>query len=171
MTTAGTISKEQVYEWLTSVTDPEVPVLTVLDLGIVRDVIISQNDKNETTVRVIITPTYSGCPAMDVIGINIRMALMSRGISNVKVEMQLSPAWTTDWITETGKQKLQEYGIAPPKRKASQSPLGLFEEDAVECPRCGSQETELVSQFGPTSCKSLYKCLDCKEPFEHFKCH
>ncbi len=171
MTTTGTISKEQVYEWLTSVTDPEVPVLTVLDLGIVRDVVIGQNDKNEITARVIITPTYSGCPAMDVIGINIRMALMSRGISNVNVEMQLSPAWTTDWITETGKQKLQEYGIAPPKRKASQSPLGLFEEDAVECPRCGSQETEMVSQFGPTSCKSLYKCLDCKEPFEHFKCH
>jgi ring-1,2-phenylacetyl-CoA epoxidase subunit PaaD len=168
---AKVITKEQVYEWLTSVTDPEVPVLTILDLGIVRDVVIDVNDKGETTSTVIITPTYSGCPAMDVIGINIRMALMSRGIREVKIEMQLSPAWTTDWISESGKQKLKEYGIAPPQRKASQSSLGLFEEDVTQCPRCGSEETELVSQFGPTSCKSLYKCLDCKEPFEHFKCH
>lgn len=160
------ISKQQVYEWLSGVTDPEVPVLTILDLGIVRDVALNEN--NEATI--IITPTYSGCPAMDAISMNIRLALMSRGIKKVTIENQLSPAWTTDWMSEEGKKKLLEYGIAPPVRKAA-SNLGLFENDTVTCPRCGSEETELVSQFGPTSCKALYKCLACKEPFEHFKCH
>lgn len=160
---------QQIYEWLSSVTDPEVPVLTLLDLGIVRDVVVKEeNGVKEATVT--ITPTYSGCPAMDVIGINIRMALMSRGFKKVNIEMQLSPAWTTDWISEEGKRKLLEYGIAPPVRK-SNNHLGLFESDVVACPRCESENTELVSQFGPTSCKSLYRCLDCKEPFEHFKCH
>lgn len=159
------ISKEEVYGWLSTVTDPEVPVLTILDLGIVRDVEISGD-----SVKILITPTYSGCPAMDVISIGIRMALMSRGIGKVDIELKLSPAWTTDWMTEEGKQKLKAYGIAPPNRKAFQ-PLGLFEEDKVSCPRCGSEETEMVSQFGPTSCKALFKCLSCKEPFEHFKCH
>ena len=163
------VSKEQVYEWLSSVTDPEVPVLTILDLGIVRNVDIS-GTPNETVVTIYITPTYSGCPAMDVISIGIRMAMMGHGISKVNVEAQLSPAWTTDWMTDEGKAKLKAYGIAPPNRKAFQ-PLGLFEEDNVSCPRCGSEQTELVSQFGPTSCKALYKCLSCKEPFEHFKCH
>ena len=163
------ISAAQVYEWLSSVTDPEVPVLTILDLGIVRNVTVDGSGI-DVTVTVFITPTYSGCPAMDVISIGIRMALISRGIRNVVIEPQLSPAWTTDWMTEEGKRKLKEYGIAPPNRKAFQ-PLGLFEEDKVSCPRCGSEETELVSQFGPTSCKALYKCLSCKEPFEHFKCH
>jgi ring-1,2-phenylacetyl-CoA epoxidase subunit PaaD len=107
---------------------------------------------------------------MDAIAMNIRLALMSRGISKVTVEQQLSPAWTTDWMSEEGKQKLLEYGIAPPVRKSANA-LGLFEEDVVACPRCSSQTTELVSRFGPTSCKALYKCLSCHEPFEHFKCH
>jgi ring-1,2-phenylacetyl-CoA epoxidase subunit PaaD len=98
------------------------------------------------------------------------MALAGRGIRNITIEPQLSPAWTTDWMTEEGKQKLKAYGIAPPNRKAFQ-PLGLFEEDNVSCPRCSSEDAELVSQFGPTSCKALYRCLSCKEPFEHFKCH
>jgi ring-1,2-phenylacetyl-CoA epoxidase subunit PaaD len=162
-----TISREQVYEWLGQVTDPEVPVLTILDLGIVRDVVVTENPLR---VEVVITPTYSGCPAMDVISVGVRMALASRGISNLEIEQQLSPAWTTDWMTEDGKRKLKEYGIAPPNRKAFQS-LGLFEEEKIQCPRCGSEETEMVSQFGPTSCKALYKCLSCKEPFEYFKCH
>ena len=156
-------------EWLADVTDPEVPVLSILDLGIVRDVAVT-GDGDATTVKVWITPTYSGCPAMDVIAMGIRMALASRGIRNIIIEPLLSPAWTTDWMTEAGKRKLKAYGIAPPNRKAFQ-PLGLFEEDKITCPRCGSAETELVSQFGPTSCKALYKCLGCKEPFEHFKCH
>ena len=162
----STISKQQVYEWLSAVTDPEVPVLTIMDLGIVRDVVVSED--NEATI--IITPTYSGCPAMDAISMNIRLALMSRGIKKVKIENQLSPAWTTDWMSEDGKKKLLEYGIAPPVRKSANA-LDLFEKDNVACPRCASEATELVSQFGPTSCKALYKCLSCKEPFEHFKCH
>lgn len=160
------ITTTQVYDWLQQVTDPEVPVLTILDLGIVRDVRIADDE-----VTVVITPTYSGCPAMDVIGMNIRMALTSRGFKKVHIEQQLSPAWTTDWMTEDGKRKLKEYGIAPPVRKTSDNPLALFEDDNIPCPRCNSEHTELVSRFGPTSCKSLYKCLDCKEPFEHFKCH
>lgn len=163
------VTTERIYEWLASVTDPEVPVLTILDLGIVRDVKVYELN-GHVTVTVTITPTYSGCPAMDVIGMNIRMALLSHGIKNINIEMQLSPAWTTDWMTEAGKTKLKEYGIAPPNRRAFQS-LGLFEEDEIECPRCGSRHTEMVSQFGPTSCKALYKCLSCLEPFEHFKCH
>ena len=158
-------SKEQVYSWLSEVTDPEVPVLSILDLGIVRDVEI-----HDDFVKIKITPTYSGCPAMDVISIGIRMALISRGVKNVDIELQLSPAWTTDWMTEQGRQKLKNYGIAPPNRKAFE-PLGLFEEDKVNCPRCGSEDTEIISRFGPTSCKALYRCLSCKEPFEHFKCH
>lgn len=163
------MTKEAVMGWLAEVTDPEVPALTILDLGIVRNVEIS-GAGNETEVKVTITPTYSGCPAMDVIAVGIRMALTSRGVQKVIIEPQLSPAWTTDWMTEEGKAKLKAYGIAPPNRKAFQ-PLGLFEEDNVRCPRCDSEETELVSRFGPTSCKALYKCLSCKEPFEHFKCH
>ncbi len=160
------ITTTQVYDWLQQVTDPEVPVLTILDLGIVRDVRIADDE-----VTVVITPTYSGCPAMDVIGMNIRMALMSRAFKKVHIQQQLSPAWTTDWMTEEGKRKLKEYGIAPPVRKTSDNPLALFEDDNIPCPRCNSEHTALVSRFGPTSCKSLYKCLDCKEPFEHFKCH
>lgn len=163
------ISEQQVYKWLADVTDPEVPVLTILDLGIVRKVEIS-GEEQAPSVKVYITPTYSGCPAMDVIAVGIRMALIGHGIKHIVIEPQLSPAWTTDWMTEEGKRKLKEYGIAPPNRKAFQ-PLGLFEEENIACPRCGSGETELVSQFGPTSCKALYRCLSCKEPFEHFKCH
>ncbi len=163
------MTSDEVMVWLADVTDPEVPVLTILDLGIVRNVVVN-TENGETSVKVVITPTYSGCPAMDVITLGIRMALVSRGIKYITIEQQISPAWTTDWMTEDGKRKLKAYGIAPPNRKAFRS-LGLFEEDKVSCPRCGSDETELVSQFGPTSCKALYKCLSCKEPFEHFKCH
>ncbi|HXS37314.1 MAG TPA: 1,2-phenylacetyl-CoA epoxidase subunit PaaD [Flavipsychrobacter sp.] len=164
-----TVNTDKIYEWLSAVADPEVPVLTIQDLGIVRDVTVGEKN-GEPLVKITITPTYSGCPAMDVIAINIRMALMSHGIRNIEIDSQLSPAWTTDWMTEEGKIKLKEYGIAPPNRKVFQS-LGLFEEDVVACPRCGSEDTQLVSQFGPTSCKALYKCNSCHEPFEHFKCH
>lgn len=164
------ISEKDIYQWLGTVTDPEVPVLTILDLGIVRHVALSENATGEKTATITITPTYSGCPAMDVIAINIRMALLSRGIKNIIIENSISPAWTSDWMSEEGKRKLQEYGIVPPGRK-SENKLGLFEEDMVNCPRCGSADTILVSQFGATSCKALYKCNSCHEPFEHFKCH
>jgi len=160
------VSEENIYNWLSTVSDPEVPVLTILDLGIVRTVEVHNDDE----VTITITPTYSGCPAMDLIAMNIRMALMSRGIKKVNIENRLSPAWTTDWMTEEGKKKLKEYGIAPPIRKTTDS-IGLFEEDKVPCPRCGSEDTTLTSQFGATSCKALYRCNSCLEPFEHFKCH
>jgi len=165
-----TPSDKEIYGWLEAVTDPEVPVLTILDLGIVRDIKLKENENAEPQVTITITPTYSGCPAMDVIAINIRMALLSHGIKHIEIENQLSPAWTSDWMSEEGKRKLKEYGIAPPARKA-ENKLGLFEEDVVNCPRCGSADTSVVSQFGPTSCKALYKCNSCHEPFEHFKCH
>lgn len=163
------MTTSDVMGWLGSVTDPEVPVLTILDLGIVRDVAVTGAGA-DTEVTVAITPTYSGCPAMDAIAIGIRMALAGRGVKKLNIVHQLSPAWTTDWMTEDGKRKLKEYGIAPPNRKAFET-LELFEEVAVACPRCDSTNTELVSAFGPTSCKALYKCKNCKEPFEHFKCH
>jgi ring-1,2-phenylacetyl-CoA epoxidase subunit PaaD len=163
------MTSSDVFNWLKDVTDPEVPALNILDLGIVRNVEVAR-EGGKTTVKVVITPTYSGCPAMDVIAMGIRMALAGKGIGQLFIENQLSPAWTTDWMTEDGKRKLKDYGIAPPNRKAFKA-LGLFEEEQVACPRCGSVETELVSQFGPTSCKALFKCLSCKEPFEYFKCH
>jgi ring-1,2-phenylacetyl-CoA epoxidase subunit PaaD len=163
------VTAEQIYEWLSTVTDPEVPVLTILDLGIVRNVQVGEKN-GEPSVEITITPTYSGCPAMDVIAMQIRMVLLSKGIKHINIENQLSPAWTTDWMSEAGKQKLVEYGIAPPYRKSA-NPLGLFEDDNVPCPRCGSEDTELTAQFAATSCKSLYKCNTCHEPFEHFKCH
>jgi ring-1,2-phenylacetyl-CoA epoxidase subunit PaaD len=161
-------NEEQVWEWLRTVSDPEVPVLSVLDLGIVKGIHV--NTAGECTVT--ITPTYSGCPAMDVIGMNIRLALAGRGFSRVDIRLQLSPAWTTDWMSEEGKQKLKEYGIAPPTRLALAGGLNLFEEDdAVQCPRCDSTDTKLVSSYGATSCKAMYQCNSCHEPFEHFKCH
>ncbi len=158
----------RIYDWLREVKDPEVPVLSILDLGIVRDVRVSPQGEAIVTI----TPTYSGCPAMDVIGMNIRMALAGRGFAGVHIEMQLSPAWTTDWMSEGGKQKLKEYGIAPPSRMASAGSPGLFEDDgAMPCPRCDSTDTRLVSNYGATSCKAMYQCNACHEPFEHFKCH
>mgnify|MGYP000365245081 FL=1 len=161
------ITGDNCWTYLDEVADPEVPVLSIIDLGIVRDLFV---DSAIGSVRVVITPTYSGCPAMDVIAMQIRMCLLSKGAKQVLVENQISPSWTTDWMTEKGKEKLEAYGIAPPKRKSS-NPLALFEEDTVTCPKCKSDDTVLTSQFGATSCKALYKCNHCKEPFEHFKCH
>ncbi len=160
------VNREQTYVWLGEIPDPEIPVVSILDLGIVRDLKLVSSDE----VTIIITPTYTGCPAMDIIAMQIRMALLGRGFKQVHIEMQLQPAWTSDWITEGGKEKMKAFGIAPPQRK-SRDVLGLFEEDEAPCPKCNSRHTELVSRFGATSCKSLYRCLDCKEPFEHFKCH
>jgi len=161
------ITVDNCWTYLDEVADPEVPVLSIIDLGIVRDLFV---DSAIGSVRVVITPTYSGCPAMDVIAMQIRMCLLSKGAKQVLVENQISPSWTTDWMTEKGKEKLEAYGIAPPKRKSSNL-LALFEEDTVTCPKCKSDDTVLTSQFGATSCKALYKCNHCKEPFEHFKCH
>ncbi len=166
---------EKIWSILNTVTDPEVPVLTILDLGIVRDVKIKEDINSPSGVGgvdIFITPTYSGCPAMDVISMNIRMALLQHGITNISIKQVLSPAWTTDWMTEEGKQKLKAYGIAPPQYKQVVCEPELFgKEEAIQCPLCNSYNTRLVSQFGSTACKALYQCNDCKEPFDYFKCH
>lgn len=151
---------EKIWRILEEVCDPEVPVLSVIDLGIVRNVKIN-GDETEITI----TPTYSGCPAIDAISMDIRFKLIEHGYKKIKIVSVLSPAWTTDWMSEAGKKKLLEYGIAPPQRSDRDG------QTAVPCPQCGSENTKLLSQFGSTSCKALYQCNDCKEPFDHFKCH
>ena len=158
---------EQVKEIIGQIPDPEVPVITIQDLGIIRDVQLVDD-----AVTVTITPTYSGCPAMDMIGMNIRLALLEHGYRNINITTVLSPAWTTDWMSENGKRKLKEYGIAPPNSKQSVcTPDSFQEEEAIQCPQCNSFNTKMVSRFGSTACKSLYQCNDCKEPFDYFKCH
>jgi ring-1,2-phenylacetyl-CoA epoxidase subunit PaaD len=166
MVKTGNITKKEILDILETVTDPEIPVLTIVDLGIVREVFV---DPEKT--EVIITPTYSGCPAMDMIAANIRIALTEAGIKNVKIITVLSPAWTTDWMTESGKAKLKAYGIAPPNPKQQVCSDNLFSDESVQCPHCNSWHTKKVSEFGSTACKALYKCEDCKEPFDYFKCH
>ena len=152
---------------LETVTDPEIPVLTISDLGILRDVKLNGDE-----IEVIITPTYTGCPAMDMIAANIRMALMENGYDKIKVTSVLSPAWTTDWMTEPGKEKLKKFGIAPPNPRQQVCNNQLFAPDeGVQCPHCNSWHTTRISEFGSTACKSLYQCDDCKEPFDYFKCH
>ncbi|HVT85091.1 MAG TPA: 1,2-phenylacetyl-CoA epoxidase subunit PaaD [Chitinophagaceae bacterium] len=167
MITSTEISEKKIRSILEEVKDPEVPVLSVLDLGILREIKISENE-----VEIFITPTYSGCPAMDVIRMNIQMTLLSHGFKNVKVTQVLSPAWTTEWMSEEGKRKLKEYGIAPPNPKQQVCDQKLFASaEAVQCPHCNSYHTHRVSEFGSTACKALYVCDDCKEPFDYFKCH
>jgi ring-1,2-phenylacetyl-CoA epoxidase subunit PaaD len=156
-----------IYAILAEAPDPEIPVLSVLDLGIVRDVHLGSGN----ALEIIITPTYSGCPAMDVIAVNIRAVLQAQGYEKVKITTVLDPAWTTDWITEEGRSKLLAYGIAPPMQSSIDKNALFFEEKHVPCPRCSSTHTEMISQFGSTACKALYKCLDCLEPFDYFKCH
>ena len=159
--------EKKIWNILENVTDPEVPVLTILDLGIVRNVAINNND-----VEICITPTYSGCPAMDMIAANIRMELMAAGYKNISIKNVLSPAWTTDWMSEAGKQKLKAYGIAPPSDKPQVCNSGLFApNEAIQCPQCNSYHTHRISEFGSTACKALYQCDNCKEPFDYFKCH
>ena len=182
---------EQILAWLGEVPDPEIPVISIVDLGIVREVRVA----DDGTCDVTITPTYSGCPAMQVIADAISEALHARGVATVRLHNQLSPAWTTDWMSETGKAALRGYGIAPPaqqvidisglragrtstaasvghaalaavSRRTAPAPAPL-----VACPHCGSTHTEITSQFGSTPCKALYKCLSCREPFDYFKCH
>ncbi len=162
MVASTNISIQTVWQILATVTDPEVPVLTIMDLGIVRDIKIME----DAGIEVIITPTYTGCPAMDMISMNIKLAMVEHGYTHVKITSILSPAWTTDWMSEEGKRKLKEYGIAPPKGNA-----GTIAEDGIECPQCHSFHTKLLSEFGSTACKALYQCQDCKEPFDYFKCH
>ena len=161
------ILTQPVWELLENVMDPEVPVLSVIDLGIVRHVSVTGEE-----VEVTVTPTYTGCPAMDVIKAAIRMELLAAGYQQVNVKQVLSPAWTTDWMSEQGKRKLREYGIAPPNPLQQVCHLELFAPDeAVQCPHCQSWHTRRISEFGSTACKALFQCIQCKEPFDYFKCH
>ncbi|HTI90947.1 MAG TPA: 1,2-phenylacetyl-CoA epoxidase subunit PaaD [Puia sp.] len=192
------VNTAQIWSLLEQVNDPEVPVLSVVDLGIIREVrvgdagtgveaSVAEKAGERTrvsaqgnvpvmeaapTLEIVLTPTYSGCPAMDVIRMNIRMVLLQNGYKNVKLTTILSPAWTTDWMSERGKEKLKGYGIAPPLPSQQVCHPALFHrEEAVACPHCNSYHTTLISEFGSTACKSLYRCEDCREPFDYFKCH
>lgn len=173
MATATLPSLDEVWHWLSQVPDPEIPVLSLIDLGIVRDV-----KWDDDTLVVTVTPTYSGCPATGIINLDIERELNARGVAKVRLERRLSPPWTTDWMSAEGREKLRAYGIAPPvddtaadgrslalaRRLTSGSNL------TVACPRCGSTQTEKVSQFGSTACKASYRCRACLEPFDYFKC-
>lgn len=158
------VETNEIWKYLEEVSDPEIPVLTINDLGIIRNVAWEGE-----TCKVTITPTYSGCPAMKRIEDDIIEKLNEKGIENVEVDLVLSPAWSTDWITENGRQKLLEYGIAPPQDEVDKSVL-FAEPTKVPCPKCGSSDTKMISQFGSTACKAHYQCNECMEPFDYFKC-
>ncbi|MEG1039673.1 MAG: 1,2-phenylacetyl-CoA epoxidase subunit PaaD [Pseudomonas sp.] len=154
----------QAWAVLEAVMDPEVPVVSVVELGIVRGL-----DWQGGHLHVVVTPTYSGCPATEVIEQDIATALEQAGFAAPQLERRLTPAWTTDWISDSGRERLRAYGIAPPAGSASKRSL-LGESDEVCCPQCGSEHTERLSEFGSTACKALYRCIECREPFDYFKC-
>jgi len=156
---------EQIRRWLEAVTDPEIPVLTIGDLGILQE-IHAEDDR----VEIVITPTYSGCPAMRSIEEGIVAELERHGVSGVRVTTRISPPWTTDWLSEAGRRKLLAYGIAPPERNSTSKKALFGGSPVVACPQCGSTRTTRVSEFGSTACKALYRCEDCLEPFDYFKC-
>jgi ring-1,2-phenylacetyl-CoA epoxidase subunit PaaD len=164
---------QMVRHWLSQVPDPEIPVISLTDLGIIRDV-----EWQGDTLVVTVTPTYSGCPATSVINMDIEAALRAQGIEKLRLERQLSPPWTTDWITPEGREKLRAYGIAPPvdgtaadgRLAGRVARLAGTSNLVIACPRCGSTKTEKISQFGSTPCKASYRCTDCLEPFDYFKC-
>ena len=156
---------ERAHAAAATVSDPEIPVLSIEDLGVLRKVRIDEDGGAEVTI----TPTYSGCPAMNMIALELELALQRAGFAAVRVRTVLSPAWTTDWISEEGRRKLIEYGIAPPAEKRGRG--ALFGADEVSCPRCGSLNASRLAEFGSTSCKALWRCEDCREPFDYFKCH
>lgn len=158
-------TKNEILSLLSHIPDPEIPVITIAELGVIRDVIIDGEN-----VEIKITPTYSGCPAMKRMEDDIVEVLKAEGIKNIKVTMVYSPAWTTDWIPEEAKEKLRVYGIAPPQESTQDKTWLTGKIKNIKCPRCKSENTRLVSQFGSTACKALYQCNDCLEPFDYFKC-
>lgn len=157
-------SRDEIWHVAATVCDPEIPVLTIADLGVLRDVRV-QGDQ----IDIDITPTYSGCPAMNMIALEVEQAVEQAGFARPHVHLVLSPAWTTDFMTEDGRHKLRAYGIAPPVKTAGRR--ALFGEESVVCPRCGATDTEEIAPFGSTSCKALWRCRVCHEPFDYFKCH
>ncbi|MBC7894385.1 MAG: phenylacetate-CoA oxygenase subunit PaaJ [Cytophagaceae bacterium] len=166
MSAAASITREQVLAWLEDVKDPEVPVLSVVELGVVRDVLL---DEDRVTVE--ITPTYSGCPALQVMEEDIIAALATHGVHDVKVRIVFREAWTTAWMSDEAREKLRAYGIAPPLVSVNDDTtlVPLRRARIIACPRCGSHRTVLKSEFGSTACKSIHACLECREPFDHFK--
>ncbi|NDC40195.1 MAG: phenylacetate-CoA oxygenase subunit PaaJ [Chitinophagia bacterium] len=157
-------TKEHILELLSVINDPEIPVVTIQEMGMIADVQLTTEG-----VVVLLTPTYTGCPAMGIIEQDIRMTLEASGVHPVKVQMVYDPAWTTDWMTDAARQKMKRYGIAPPLHSSCSS--RQFLDSTIECPQCHSADTRVISRFGSTACKSLYTCNTCKEPFEYFKCH
>lgn len=173
MSAQASVTQDDVRQWLAEIPDPEVPAISIVDLGIVRDV-RRATGPGEPAVTVTITPTYSGCPAMDVIARSIESKLREHGIVDLRLETRLSPPWTTDWMSAKGRESLRAYGIAPPgERSAVISFMPVPGQRAkaapIACPRCASTNTECVSEFGSTSCKAQYRCRDCLEPFDYFK--
>ncbi|GIV44282.1 MAG: phenylacetic acid degradation protein PaaD [Bacteroidia bacterium] len=158
-------NKENIIQLLREIPDPEIPVIDIWELGILRDVNIT-----DSKVEVVITPTYSGCPAMKQIEDDIVSKLQQNGIKEVGVKMIYNPPWTTDWITDEAKEKLRKYGIAPPEKTTVDKGALMGKIKVLACPRCGSKNTHMISQFGSTACKALYQCMDCMEPFDYFKC-
>lgn len=158
------LSLDAVHDLLTSVCDPEIPVLTVADLGIIRNVTL-----DDDRITVTITPTYSGCPAMNTIEADIRQVLSDTGME-IEIVTQYAPAWTSDWLTDNGREKLRDYGIAPPDTSTHSKKALLGEEAVITCPHCGSNNTRLISEFGSTACKAMHHCDDCLQPFDYFKC-
>jgi len=158
---------DHIWDILEQIPDPEIPVISIIDLGVVRNVALVNNE-----YLIQITPTYSGCPAMNAIQMDIHNTLQAKGILNFKIQMIYQPAWSSSWINAAAKERLREYGIAPPNEQAKRklNVLTADYEEEVACPRCHSNNTNLVSQFGSTACKALYKCNDCLEPFDYFKC-
>jgi ring-1,2-phenylacetyl-CoA epoxidase subunit PaaD len=163
--TATIHTKEEIFNLLSDIPDPEIPVINILELGVLRDI-----ELNETACIITITPTYSGCPAMKMIEDQIISVLKENGIENVKIKMVYSPAWTTDWMSDTAREKLRAYGIAPPEKTTIDKGVLLGKEKQIACPQCGSKNTVMKSQFGSTACKALYQCKDCLESFDYFKC-
>ncbi len=167
-----TMTEQTVWGLLEQVPDPEIPVLNVIDLGIVRKVEVHPGQNSEDVeITILLTPTYMGCPAMDMISMNIRLVLLEYGFRHIRINTILSPAWTTAWMSVSGKAKLKAYGVAPPLEQAARIEKLFTAPLAIPCPLCDSANTRLISEFGSTACKSLYQCNDCKEPFDYFKCH
>ena len=159
-------SKEHILSLLSEIPDPEIPVITIVELGVIRDIQIV----DDTTIELKITPTYSGCPAMKQIEDDVRKKLTEHGFASITINTVFAPPWTTDWITPEAKEKLRKYGIAPPETTTEDKSWLTGKTKSIACPRCKSTNTKLVSQFGSTACKALYQCNDCLEPFDYFKC-
>ena len=160
-----TYTEQGILDILKEIPDPEIPVISIVDLGVIRKINITDN-----SVDIDITPTYSGCPAMKQMEDDIISTLKQKGIENINLKMVYTPAWTTDWLSADAKERLRKYGIAPPQESTTDKSFITGKTKQIKCPRCGSLHTEMVSQFGSTACKALYKCKDCLEPFDYFKC-